>query len=245
MPHVKGSKEIKMVVVPHRPWRKAVLALSVLLALGLTGLGAHYFGYYRGTVESGEAQMDREQFQVENATYREQVTELRQQLVNTQQASEVDRQALEDVQETITDQREYITELEEELLFYKQVMAPEEGEQGLVIGQFELFPTEEPGHFRYRLALMQVGNNESEINGHVNVNILGHENGEQRSIPLQAVSDAEDEENIGLRFKYYQNVEGELALPESFSPEQVQVLAASQGDATPLEKTFDWVVQSN
>ncbi|CAN0527437.1 unnamed protein product, partial [Scytosiphon promiscuus] len=53
----------------------------------------------------------------------------------------------------------------------------------------------------------------------------------------------QDQLDIRLRFKYFQNIEGELVLPENFVPERLQVAAVS---LEPVEKSinqnFSWVV---
>jgi hypothetical protein len=66
---------------------------------------------------------------------------------------------------------------------------------------------------------------------------------EQVILALRDISEAEDELDIRLRFKYFQNIEGELALPEGFQPDRVQIAAVS---TEPVSKTisedFGWVV---
>ena len=62
-------------------------------------------------------------------------------------------------------------------------------------------------------------------------------------IPLRDISAEQDELDIRLRFRYFQNIEGELVLPEGFEPERVQIAAV---ETSPIEKTLDqdfsWVV---
>ncbi|MCG8413892.1 MAG: hypothetical protein MI746_06695, partial [Pseudomonadales bacterium] len=82
------------------------------------------------------------------------------------------------------------------------------------------------------------------LTGHVNVNLIGTQNDEQVIYPLREISEDEDQLDIRLRFKYFQNIEGELALPEGFEPDRIQIAAIS---IEPVEKTvnqdFSWVVQ--
>ncbi len=49
---VKGSKQIKMIVVPYKPQRNLILVLTALfIAVFLTSAGI-YYGYERGTNEN-------------------------------------------------------------------------------------------------------------------------------------------------------------------------------------------------
>lgn len=63
-------------------------------------------------------------------------------------------------------------------------------------------------------------------------------------MPLRSLSASEDDLEIKLQFKYFQNLEGELVLPSNFQPEEIQILAVSEGkNSKTVEKTFPWVVE--
>lgn len=247
MPRVKGSRQEKMIVVPYRPWRRALMGLSLVVLFVGIGAGAHYLGFARGVAFNGDARAERDLLRNENQLLQSQLTGMQQQLVNAEQESRVDRESLEQVQGTILTLRERIAQLEEDILFYKNIMSPGEDERGLVIGQFDLVALEEPGWYRYRVELRQQGDNQHLVNGYANVNILGRENDSERSIPLRAVSETVDQQDLKLRFQYFQNIEGELRLPPGFTPEKVQIRAVSESEvnAGTVEKSFGWVVQDN
>jgi hypothetical protein len=65
-------------------------------------------------------------------------------------------------------------------------------------------------------------------------------------IPLHEISQNEDQLNIKLRFKYFQNIEGDLELPAGFVPEQIHITAV---ETAPMAKTinnsFSWVVEGD
>ena len=53
--------------------------------------------------------------------------------------------------------------------------------------------------------------------------------------------DKEKTDAVKFRFRYFQNINGEMILPEGFQPREVMVVAQSSGrNAQRLEKTFDW-----
>lgn len=248
MPRVKGSRQEKMVVVPYRPWRRALMVLSLAVLFVAIGAGAHYLGFARGVAFNGEARAERDLLRDENRLLESQLAGMQQQLVNAEQESRVDRESLEQVRDTIVTLRERIAQLEEDILFYKNIMSPEEDERGLVIGQLDLVALGEPGWYRYRVELRQQGDNQHLVNGHANVNIVGRgEDGSERSIPLRAVSESVEQQDLKLRFQYFQNIEGELRLPSGFTPEKVQIRAVSEREvnAGTVEKSFGWVVQDN
>lgn len=242
---VKGSKQEKMIVVPYRPLRVFWLRISVVLLLAAAGAGAYFYGFYAGVRENGDARIERDELQDAVLAMQDENTGLRERLLKNEQAGTVDQQALDSVQQTIAAQREKISQLEEDVLFYKQIMSPENNENGLVIGQLDLVATDTPGVIRYRMELKQQGNNESVISGHANVNILGMRNDQEISIPLSELSATALDEDIRLQFRYFQNIEGELMLPDDFEPTKVQIMAVSEGNnAKSVQKSFGWLVEN-
>jgi len=138
---VKGSKQIKMVVVPHRPWRNLLLTLAgLIVAVILTGAGV-YYGYSRGTNENIDVRIERDQLSASMNSLETELETLQQDFVNLQQASLVDRQAVIEVQDMLVGLREINAQLEEDVLFYRQIMSPENDESGLAIGQLDLSAT--------------------------------------------------------------------------------------------------------
>lgn len=248
MATVKGSKQIKMVVVPHRPWLQWAVGGGVAVALLLVAIVAYAVGKQLAYTSSGDARAERDALRAQVGQLEADNGRLQQQLLNLEQTGKVDKDALGHVQETIVALREQISDLEEELLFYKQIVGPSERpqdqpgqEQGLVIGTFDLQAGAEPGVLRYKIELRQQGNNDDYVTGHVNVNVVGQQGGQELSLPLHTLSSDVDGADIRLRFRYFQNVEGQLTLPADFVPQRLQVVAVAQGNnAKTVQQSFDW-----
>jgi hypothetical protein len=99
--------------------------------------------------------------------------------------------------------------------------------------------------FRYKLVMRQEdADGDTYLQGHLNVSIVGQQNNEQVVYALRDISSAEDELDIRLRFKFFQNIEGVMELPAGFTPDRIQIAAVS---TEPVEKTlnqdFSWVVE--
>lgn len=245
MPVVKGSKQEKLVVVPYRPLRALLLRCAVAVGLLVTGSGAYLYGFSTGASENGDARAERDELRGIVASMQQENEALRARLLSLEQAGSVDQQALDNVRQTIVTLREKISQLEEDVLFYKQIMSPENAETGLVIGQLDLIATDAPGTIRYKMELKQQGNNENLIKGHANINVIGIRDYEEVSIPLHELSTSQPERNIRLQFRYFQNIEGEMVLPEDFEPVKVQILAIAEGvNAKTVQKSFGWLVEN-
>lgn len=241
MAKVKGTKQDRLVVVSYRPWRSFFRRLMALLLIVISAASGYWYGRYRGfqIEDQAVAQVERlkEELQQKNVLLQESTLRV----ATLEKGAEVDQKATEGVRQVVKDLKDQIAALQEEVTLYKGIMAPSATNSGLQIQEFTLDSTSEPQRFRFKLMLTQVGDNNRFIQGFVGVNVVGVLNGQVTSIPLMDLSDDIDRLDIRFRYRYFQDVNGELKLPDGFVPEQVQVVAQATGNkAKRLEKTFDW-----
>ena len=157
----------------------------------------------------------------------------------------MDQRATEEVQGTIRGLRDRVAQLEQDVVYYRQVVSEETEDTGLIISQLDVDATRQSNRFRYKLVLRQQdADGDTFLTGHVNVNLIGSQGEEQQILALRDLSAEQDQLDIRLRFKYFQNIEGELVLPDNFVPERLQIAAVSD---EPIEKSinqnFSWVVE--
>ncbi|ARN76364.1 hypothetical protein BST96_10015 [Oceanicoccus sagamiensis] len=166
-----------------------------------------------------------------------------QQLTNAKLGSDIDREAVNDVRTTVSEHKETINQLNEEINFYKGLMAPTERERGLGIRSWEIYLGSEPNRFQYKLVLQQLALKHTVLKGTVKVNIVGRRNGVEETLSLDILSEQVDK-ILKLRFKYFQYLEGELIIPEGFTPDRIDIVAkATSPKAVTVEKQYGWIVQ--
>ena len=235
-----GMQE-EFVVIRHRPGYRLrrtliLLAFSIISAL---------IGYYAGMSERGfrlsTLMETREQFREELKSVREAHREAQQRLITLERGQSIDGQALNEARRTIAALETRISDLRADLTFYRNIMAPSETSTGLQVDQLRLQPDRSGKSYGFKLVLTQIGNNKNYITGVVAVNVIGSRNGEKEVIALRDLSGDIEELGIKFRFRYFQDVEGKLTLPEDFEPLEVQVVAQAKGaKSTKAERTFDW-----
>lgn len=119
-------------------------------------------------------------------------------------------------------------------------MAPSDNARGLQVQSAELKAMSDKQRYAYKIVLAQVADNKSYVSGVVAVNLIGMRDDKQEVIPLRDVSELEDL-GIKFRFRYFQNIAGELVLPDAFEPAQIQVVAQSKGKkSSRIEQSFEW-----
>lgn len=246
MSAVKGSKPTRMVVVPYRPYARLTLVVAVVVLVLLTGVSSYFIGKYRGTSEEAGLLAERDSLRQELAQKAAEAEELSQQVANLRLASEVDRASNEDVRNQVIELKEKIANLEQDIAFYRNLMAPNENQRGLTIGSVDVISTGIPRRYNFKVVVQQFAINHQVLNGSLNITIVGYDGEEARRIPLKDLSDQVDEEDIKLRFRYFQNIEGQLQLPEGFEPERIELVAKSTGqNGTTVEKKFGWLTQES
>ena len=229
------------VVIRHRPGYR-LRRTAILLAFSVIAAVAGYAaGMAQGGFRFSSAEASIGVLQEELKTLREAYTEARQQVINLERGRAIDQQAMKQARTTIVNLETRIASLKSDLTFYKNIMAPSETSKGLQVDSMTLVADRQPGSYDFKLVLTQVGNNKSYISGVVAVNVIGLRDEEKEVIALRDLSQDIDDLGVKFRFRYFQDVEGLLMLPEGFEPIEVQVLAQAEGrKSSQAERTFDW-----
>ena len=240
-----GSDVARVRVVPHRPVRRAL----VLTAFALIVAGSAGGGYYLGR---SVADLDRkylaslEELERDNAT---QMQRLREQLIDAQLNRQITVEASAALREDIVRYREEAAGLEEEVTFYKSLMAPSSVERGLQIAQFELTEVEDSNQFSYHLLLTQMEARRDWVQGSVRVDVRGRSASagsvdEERVLSLTELAEV-DPYPLKYRFRYFQDLSGVMSLPAGFLPEAVVVTVDRGGSRQDnVQRTFDWPISS-
>lgn len=230
----------KMVVRPHRPLRNGVIytVLGVLVASAIAG--AFEFGRLRAGFDAAEADRVRQRQADEIGTLTRQNRELRERIALLERSSEIDREAREQVQANLAAMQDEVLELREELAFYRGIVSPEDAQTGLRIQSFRLSNGPAEGLYHFRLVLIQAIKHDRRASGRVDVVVHGVRNGEPVSVPLQELVTGEVDE-LNYSFKYFQDFEGDIRLPEGFAPARVDIAVLPGGrDRDAIRRTIDW-----
>lgn len=243
---LKGSKNYRMKVVPHRPYFGVLSVLGVALLVLVTSASAYYAGQYqlrkgldRTTLAHESAIETLEALQRENDA-------LRLRVATAEQSLAIGEQADEKVRAELVEKENRIAELKQEISFYRGLMAPDEDGDGVSIGRFSLSQMSEPRRFQFKLLVQQSATRHTVVKGHATFTVVGSQDGQPKRYPLSDLSQQVESEKIPLRFKYFQNIEGELQLPHGFEPEGVELsLKSGARKGFNIEQRYGWLVQKS
>lgn len=146
------------------------------------------------------------------------------------------------VRDTLGEQAGRIIELEDELRFYRKLMASDGKAGSIEISDFELTRRLDGTGVRFRVLLVQAADRRDEVSGHVELRVRGERAGEVATLSGSAIG--RPAERMPFRFRYFQNLAGEIELPEGFVPEGVEITARAEGrDGFELQRQFSWELQ--
>ncbi len=240
---VKGSRQTRMVVVPYRPWLPLTLICGFVCAVSLAALGGLYWGYYGASREHIEVGAENVLLSDALLQAQEQVADLRSQLAMSGQDSLLDQRAEAEVQSTINSLRGRIRQLEQDVSFYRQVMAPESAAPGLIIENLRLEPAATPSAYRFRVFVRVAGAGDEAVQGTYSLALEGQQDDAPTTYALAELSPGAAMAD-SLEFRYFQALEGEFQLPPGFVPEEVVIHAqSSEPERYTTERRFSWAVE--
>lgn len=230
----------KLIIKSHHPVRHRIKLGALFLALMVVSWAVFEYGFSRAGFDNSAVHEERELLREQLALEKKRSRKLSARVAVLERAAQVDKQAYGAVETAQKQSQDEMLELKEEVAFYRGIVSPSETASGLNIPSFTVTGIGEAGVYRFKLVLTQVKSNVRVIKGYARVMFEGVKDGAQVQLTLKEVTGGALDK-LKLRFKYFQNNEGEIVLPEGFLPSRVLVEVVLSGKgATRLKKTFDW-----
>ncbi|MGX5172971.1 DUF6776 family protein [Aliikangiella sp. IMCC44653] len=151
-----------------------------------------------------------------------------QDLIMQAQTAKVDNQSNQQLVETVKQMQQTQLSLESELSFYRKIMAPELDQEGLTIADFQVTASNQKESFNYKLVLTQAGKQDQFLKGRVSLVLHGKLAGETKAYQFRELGTFQSKD-FQFQFRYFQNLEGEIAIPADFIAEKVEIEAKTSG----------------
>jgi hypothetical protein len=218
---------------------------AIAVAVLVTGYLLFEYGRRQGGFDTTTAQTEHQELERRVEELTAENGELRQKIALLETSRGVDREAYSQVEGTLADLQRQLQEQREELDFYRTIVTPADGVNGLRIQELSLSAGAQGGSFRLHLVLVQATQHDKVISGVVNLSVDGAEAGHATSYGLgKLISDAEPVP-MSFSFRYFQNLERELMLPDGFVPERVNVEVTPNGKQSKvIRQSFDWTIKA-
>lgn len=233
-------------IVKMRPaWVRLTAGLALIAVLIVCVWGAYDYGRQQGFQDEVVKQQTIKQLERKRQEQEKAITRLHENKAILERSSKVEREAHYQLEMTVAELQNKILELEEELAFYRGIVSPKNAKSGLRIEEFEIVPGSELRKYHYKLVLTQVLNNNDFVSGSVELQIDGLFKGKPRTL-ARGEFESESEKQSKFRFRYFQNLEGDIVLPDGFRPVRMNVKVLPKGRKYKrLEQVYDWPQAEN
>jgi len=230
----------QLIIKAHSPWKfwlKWITLLGILAAVAwsMFSLGQLNAGHYNHALQQEQSRLQERLYQLGREN-----TELREKNAVLERTSQIDKESYNATSDNLKNLQNELLELKEQVAFYRGIVAPTEAASGLLIRDLKFDSLGSENGFHFKLVLTQVMKNEYLVRGRVEVLIDGLQAGHQKQLTLSQVSGGKLAD-LTMSFKYFQNIEGDIVLPEGFVPSSVVVdLIPSGKGRTRIKKNFEW-----
>jgi hypothetical protein len=221
----------------HQP--QSLLAIAAILAVIGLIYAAHILTLSRAVPElsAAKTRIKTQQAEIQSLTSRLAASKVRQQVA--EQEARVMRQANQMLRADESTRHAELNRLQTELDFFQRLAGTSGTQSGLAIYHLELSPTGSGRVFRFVLTLTQNLRRSAIISGNVRFDLEGILQDRPLTLPWSQITDGSQPEPA-FRFKYFQQLDGYLALPERFEPSHLLVSLEVKGQSKPVRRSFDW-----
>lgn len=221
-----------------RPWYVYAIAVAVVVA------GA-YLCFELGRYRAGYSVLDhRRELAAANqgrAELERTVEDLRRQVTILETSKEIDRETYAQVKADLSELQAKIQSQEEELVFYRGIVSPQDGVAGLRIQSVDVLPGDSERRFLLRLVLVQAIVHSRKVAGAVRLQVEGTLDGQLATYDVRDLVAEGGDYDMDFDFRYFQGLECELVLPVGFEPERLQVeIVPSDRRAEHVNQAFHW-----
>jgi hypothetical protein len=215
---------------------------AVILALLVGAYLIFEFGRIQANYNIVDAIAEQQAFLGEIGALEQQIVELKQEIALLETHRDVEREAYHVVETNLTDLQRKIQEQQDAIAFYRGIVSPKDGGRGLRVQDLKLTRGKDERHYNVRLVLVQVMQHDRSVKGQVGFSVEGMQGDVATTYELSQLLPEEGNSSWPFAFRYFQDFDRELILPDGFMPEKINVEVISNTKSiASVEESFDWL----
>jgi flagellar basal body-associated protein FliL len=243
---VKGSPVYRMKVVPHRPLKNALIILALLTLISAAFAVIYFYALNQASNERLSPE-EAQELRARLDQLTQETNESKRELAKYQLNAEVDRQAGEELRKRVMVLRDEKAALQRDVEVYRILTSKKStNPMGIGFGIFSVSALAD-NKKQFKLVVQKLAEGDDDFSGQLRVLVVGQKDGAEAKISLHelVVSKADVDpvaENIPLNFKFFQNIDTEIVLPDGFVPVRVELAVKSSSRRNPVtvEAELEW-----
>ncbi len=226
----------RFVIVPRKPAARFALAVLGVVWLSSIALTAWLTARYVAP-DLGQMRIEVKRLGSALETAEERIERQRQRISVLRRSDQISRSANLELQGTVAEREEEIAALRADVGFYERLVGGGSQRQGLTVHSLNLSPVGD-GAWRYTVTLTQNLQKARVSSGNLALSVDGVQAGQLSTLDWSALLQDEAAAGQPFSFKYFQQLEGSVMLPEGFTPHRVRVRLRADGSTS--ERVFPW-----
>ncbi|MBS0422389.1 MAG: hypothetical protein JSR66_32080 [Proteobacteria bacterium] len=235
-----------LVIRAHSPTRRLLFFGTILVIAALALYIVYEYGRFNAGYDRLAAAQQRTELEVEIERLSKSNRELRTHLaeLDTIRIGRAREQA--EVTRTISDLQAQVAKQTQELAFYRGIVAQGATAVGVKVQQVHITAGTKARHFIMHVALVRTVRPDSVAIGSVALSVDGTTaDGTPQTLDLPALTAAKQKE-LPFNFRYFENLDQDVALPAGFKPEKMAVeVRSNKKDVAPASQSFPWAVEAS
>jgi hypothetical protein len=154
---------------------------------------------------------------------------------------DIDKAAYKDVETSFAGLRQKIQEQSDAIAFYRGILSPADGGRGLRVQNLKLSKGKADREYNVRLVLIQMMQHDRSVKGNVGFTLEGEQGGVATTYTLEQLIRPDEDSSWPYSFRYFQDFDRQLVLPEGFTPERITIEVRSRTKSiASIEQSYLW-----
>lgn len=199
------------------------------------------FGRIQANYNIVDAGKERQAYEDRIAGLENDIVGLKEEVALLETHRDIDREAYKDVEASLAALQAKIQEQMDAIAFYRGIVSPADGTAGLRVQDLRLTRGQAERAYNIRLVLVQSLQHDRKVSGDVRLSIAGEEGGAETTYSYAQLLPEESSSSWPFSFRYFQDFDREIILPDGFTPEKITIeVRSNTRSITSIEESYSW-----
>jgi cell division protein FtsB len=199
------------------------------------------FGRIQANYNIIDAAKEREAYETRISELNAEIDALKEQVAKLNTDREIDHESYKEVEASLTSLQSKIQEQNDAIAFYRGIVSPEDGTAGLRVQDMKLTRGTTERAFNVRLVLVQSLQHDRKVSGDVSLSVEGEQDGATTTYDFAQLLPDEADGSWPFSFRYFQDFDREIVLPDGFTPERITIEVHSKTRSIKsIERSYSW-----
>lgn len=204
-----------------------------------------YLAYELGRIEAGynivDVAREKQAYESEIDRLETNITALNEEITLVETHWDIDKVAYTDVKDGLASLQQKIQEQSDAIAFYRGIVSPADGGRGLRVQDLKLSKGKEDREYSVRLVLIQMMQHDRAVKGEVGISLEGLQGGVATTYTLEQLVGPDEDSSWPFSFRYFQDFDRRLLLPDGFTPERITIEVRSRTKSiSSIEQSYLW-----